>query len=56
MALQKDKVLDNGFTANYWKISEINTNHLSGYVTIRVVIYKDAAARQGNSSIAFERE
>jgi len=45
MALKMSKELDNGFTAEYWKITKIDFNVLNEVSFVELSLYKDAAAR-----------
>ena len=41
MALQKNKILSSGFTANYWKITTINVNRMGNNVAWYLSLFKD---------------
>ena len=50
MALQLDKDLGNGITANYFKIAALELNIEGNSVRIKMAVYKDAAARAAGNA------
>ena len=50
MALQLEKDLNNGFTADYWRVTEIRIDILEKRMSFQVVLYKDKVSRDNNLS------
>lgn len=49
MALEKTKELPEGYSANYWRISEFHSNQDSDNVSVTVKLYKDKVCREGGA-------
>ena len=49
MAFKKTTQLNNGFSAEYWRIVNIEANKDAPFIEIRIVGYKDKATRQSGS-------
>lgn len=50
MAIKLARILDTGFTGDYWKIIQTNINYLDKYSNIVMALFKDKVARDAGKS------